>query len=65
MKKLFVLMFAFIAMVMFDSCLFIRSYDKPEYVQIDTNETAFVIHLFAEDGEDPKKAQVTLTSEDY
>ena len=65
MKKLFVLMFAFVAMMMFDSCLFIRSYDKPEYVQIDTNETAFVIHLFAEDGEDPKKAQVTLTSEDY
>ena len=63
MKKFFVLLFATIAMsFMFSSCLFIKPYDRPEYVQIDTNETAFVIDLFA-DGTDG--AQATLTSEDY
>lgn len=63
MKKFSMSLFAIIfAMVMFNSCLLIKPYDKPEYVQIDTNETAFVIDLFA-DNED--SAQATLTSEDY
>lgn len=63
MKKFSMSLFAIIfAMVMFNSCLLIKPYDKPEYVQIDTNETAFVIDLFA-DSEDT--AQATLTSEDY
>lgn len=63
MKKIFGL-FAMLAVmsVMCTSCMFIRPYDKPEYVQIDTNETAFVIDLFAESEEN---AQATLTSEDY
>jgi hypothetical protein len=63
MKKFFVLLFATLAMsFMCTSCLFIKPYDKPEYVQIDTNETAFVIDLFADNEE---QAQATLTSEDY
>ena len=63
MKKIFGL-FAMLAVmsVMCTSCMFIRPYDKPEYVQIDTNETAFVIDLFAESEDN---AQATLTSEDY
>lgn len=63
MKKIFGL-FAMLAVmsVMCTSCMFVRPYDKPEYVQIDTNETAFVIDLFAESEEN---AQATLTSEDY
>lgn len=63
MKKFIFAIFAVLVMsMMCTSCLFIRPYDKPEYVQIDTNETAFVIDLFA-DSED--SAQATLTSEDY
>lgn len=63
MKKIFGLFVMLAVMsVMCTSCMFIRPYDKPEYVQIDTNETAFVIDLFAESEEN---AQATLTSEDY
>lgn len=63
MKKIFGLFVMLAVMsVMCTSCMFIRPYDKPEYVQIDTNETAFIINLFAENEEN---AQATLTSEDY
>jgi hypothetical protein len=62
MKKLFLVLMLFAATFLFSSCLFIKPYDKPEYVQIDTNETAFVIDLFAENDQ---SAQATLTSEDY
>ena len=63
MKKIFGLFIMLAVMsVMCTSCMFIRPYDKPEYVQIDTNETAFVIDLFAEGEEN---TQVTLTSEEY
>ena len=63
MKKIFGLFIMLAVMsVMCTSCMFIRPYDKPEYVQIDTNETAIVIDLFAEGEEN---TQVTLTSEEY
>lgn len=55
MKKFFVLLFATIAVLfMFSSCLFIKPYDKPEYVEIGTNETAFLINQFGEDGDQTK-----------
>ena len=47
MKKTFlmILLVGLISM-MLESCLFIRRYDKPEYVEIETNETAFIVDLF-------------------
>ena len=62
MKKIWLVLTVFAMNVMLCSCGFIKPYDKPEYVQIDTNETAFVIDLFADNDEN---TQVTLTSEDY
>lgn len=46
MKRLFLsfLMVAFIAMI--TSC--VRPYDKPEYVEVGPNETAFVIPMFTD-----------------
>lgn len=50
MKKSLFGLFAIIAMCfMSTSCLFIKPYDKPEYVSIGTNETAFLIDQFADD----------------
>jgi hypothetical protein len=50
MKKIVFGLFAIIAMCfMSTSCLFIKPYDKPEYVSIGTNETAFLIDQFADD----------------
>ena len=46
MKKIYFIFVIFLV-TMLTSC-FIKPYDKPEYVQIDTNETAFVIDLFAD-----------------
>ena len=63
MKKIWLFALILMASVLLSSCGFIRPYDKPEYVQIDTNETAFIIDLFAD--EDSENAQATLTSEDY
>ena len=62
MKKIWFILVIFLV-AMLTSCGLIKPYDKPEYVQIDTNETAFVINLFAEDGSE--NAQAILTSEDY
>ena len=39
---------------MFTSCLFIRPYDKPEYVSIGTNETAFLINQLGSDNDQAK-----------
>lgn len=61
MKKIWFIFVIFLV-TMLTSC-FIKPYDKPEYVQIDTNETAFVIDLFAD--EDSENAQAMLTSEAY
>lgn len=55
MKKFFVLFLAVMAMLfMFTSCLFIRPYDKPEYVSIGTNETAFLINQLGTDSDQAK-----------
>lgn len=55
MKKFFVLLFATLAMsMMCTSCLFIKPYDKPEYVSIGTNETAFLINQLGADGDQAK-----------
>ena len=62
MKKIWFILVVFLV-AMLTSCGLIKPYDKPEYVQIDTNETAFVIDLFADD--DSENAQAMLTSEDY
>lgn len=44
MKKSLLGLFAIIATCFIStSCLLIRPYDKPEYVSIGTNETAFLI----------------------
>lgn len=48
MKKIWFILVVFLV-AMLTSCGLIKPYDKPEYVQIDTNETAFVIDLFADD----------------
>lgn len=48
MKKIATLLIAVMAMVC-TSCGFIRPYDKPEYVSIGTNETAFLINQMEED----------------
>lgn len=48
MKKLTTLLIVAMTMI-FTSCGFIRPYDKPEYVSIGTNETAFLIDQFADD----------------
>lgn len=59
MKKFF---FSFIALVaicfMSTSCLFIRPYDKPEYVSIGTNETAFLINQFADEKSENSQVKV-------
>lgn len=48
--------FSFIGLIlmcsMFESCFLIRRYDKPEYVSIGTNETAFIIDLFENNTKD-------------
>ena len=50
MKKSLLGLFAIIAICFIStSCLLIRPYDKPEYVSIGTNETAFLIDQFADD----------------
>ena len=50
MKKSLLGLFAIITICFIStSCLFIRPYDKPEYVSIGTNETAFLIDQFADD----------------
>ncbi len=55
MKKFFVLFLAVMAMsFMCTSCLFIRPYDKPEYVSIGTNETAFLINQLGTDKDQAK-----------
>ena len=55
MKKFFVLLLAVMAMsFMCTSCLFIRPYDKPEYVSIGTNETAFLINQLGTDNDQAK-----------
>jgi hypothetical protein len=62
MKKFFVLLLAVMAMsFMCTSCLFIRPYDKPEYVSIGTNETAFLINQL---GTDKDQAKINA-SQDY
>lgn len=49
MKKFsFAVVLLFAMMVMFTGC--VRPYDKPEYVEIGPNETAFVIPMFTDDG---------------
>ena len=48
MKKFsFAVALLFAMMVMFTGC--IRPYDKPEYVEVGPNETAFVIPMFTDD----------------
>lgn len=55
MKKIFVLFLALMAMsFMCTSCLFIKPYDKPEYVSIGTNETAFLINQLGTDNDQAK-----------
>lgn len=50
MKKLIpsLLFFGFV-LTTFNSCFLIRRYDTPEYVEIETNETAFIVDLFQDD----------------
>ena len=49
MKKFsFAIALLFAMAVMFTGC--VRPYDKPEYVEIGPNETAFVIPMFTDDG---------------
>lgn len=61
MKKGFLsfLMVLFLA-VSFTSC--VRPYDKPEYVEVGPNETAFVIPLFT-DSKVKTEDQVQLNAE--
>ena len=62
MKRSLFGLFAIIAMCfMSTSCLFIRPYDKPEYVSIGTNETAFLIDQFADDNK--KDGQVKVNGD--
>lgn len=66
MKKFLISIFAALAIFMlFPSCLFIRPYDKPEYVEVGTNETAFVIDLFANEAEDNSQAKVSAETTNY
>lgn len=62
MKKLFtsILVIALVA-ISFTGC--IRPYDKPEYVEVGPNETAFVIPMFTDDSVKTED-QVQLNSED-
>ena len=65
MRKIFLGVIAICAMCfMSTSCLFIKPYDKPEYVSIGTNETAFLINQMEEDD---TKSQVKVNGniDDY
>lgn len=54
MKKLFYFIAIIAICFMSTSCLFIRPYDKPEYVEIGTNETAFLINQLGDDDDQAK-----------
>lgn len=50
MKKLISsVLFVGFVLTTFNSCFFIRRYDAPEYVEIETNETAFIVDLFQDE----------------
>lgn len=55
MKKLSIALIGLLFMAMFTSC--VRPYDKPEYVEIGANETAFVIPMFTGDDVTGKKVK--------
>lgn len=57
MKKIIFGLMVLLMTGMFTSC--IRPYDKPEYVNVGTNETAFVVDLFATDSAADSQAKVT------
>lgn len=57
MKKIIFGLMVLLMAGMFTSC--IRPYDKPEYVNVGTNETAFVVDLFATDASANSQAKVT------
>lgn len=54
MKKFFVLLLAVMAMSFVCTSCLIRPYDKPEYVSIGTNETAFLINQLGTDNDQAK-----------
>ena len=59
MKKHFFMVATIVALCfMSTSCLFIKPYDKPEYVSIGTNETAFLIDQFADDNKENGQVKV-------
>lgn len=62
MKKIFYVMISCFMLVGLTSC--IRPYDRQEYVDIGTNETAFVIPLFTDDSISTND-QVVVNSEQY
>lgn len=63
MRKIIFSVFALVAMCfMSTSCLFIRPYDRPEYVTIGTNETAFLINQLGDD-EDESQVKINKTEE--
>lgn len=63
MRKIILSVFALVAMCfMSTSCLFIRPYDRPEYVTIGTNETAFLINQLGDD-EDESQVKINKTEE--
>ena len=59
MKKILTLLLLLGFVFMLSSCLFIKPYDRPEYVNVGTNETAFVIDLFADDNSENSQTKVT------
>lgn len=62
MKKILTASLLALASISFMSC--IRPYDKPEYIEIDPNETAFVIPLFT-DSTIKTEDQVQLNDAEY
>ncbi len=64
MRKSLIAVFGLLFMVMsLTSC--IRPYDKPEYVEVDPNETAFVIPLFNDKGLKTEDQVQLNADEDY
>lgn len=59
MKKLSFAIIGLLIVAMFTSC--VRPYDKPEYVEIGPNETAFVVPMFT--GKDANGGKVATTDQ--
>src|SRR6478735_813904 len=60
MKRVVIFVVFCLALVLIGTSSCVRAYDRPEYVEIDTSETGFLIPL-----EGDSQEQVKFQSEDY